>query len=440
MEALDRFILEHSNDDVAKLILNKEKWEGIDMELAVNTIESRRKLRGKVQEWAEMPGLRFPYKLSAEQCSSSFTAQYKAKLAEKIFADNLSGNGCEKTGANPHGRRCRIADLTGGLGVDSLYFSKFAVVLYNEMKPLLAEASRHNFNILGADSIIVKNHELVAGSEILDKEFFARHTSKEAGSRISAAELFSDFRPDIIYLDPARRGEGGRKVFLIEECSPDVLGLKDELFAQSRHIMLKLSPMADISMVCKRLGSQCREVHVVATGGECKELLVWLDREWDGEYRIVVCENGASLDFLPSEEKEAVATTADRLPAKGSYIFEAGKAVMKAGAFNYIAAKFKMSKLGRSTHYYFTDDKDLSKYGKLYEIIETEHLDKRSLKKFADSYPSADLTARNLPFDTETLRIKMYGKNKTSAATTDSIHIFALKSDCLGNILIAARR
>ena len=243
MENLLKFIAEHSADDVSRLILDRKKYPGIDIDLAVNCIESRRKLKGKVREWHENPGLIFPLKLSAEQCSSSATGAYKADLAERI-----AGNSKERT----------IADLTGGLGVDSWFFSqKASKVIYNEMQQILCDAAGHNFKTLGASNISIINRtaEQETIDEILDEE------------------------ADIVYMDPARRGEGGKKVFLIEECTPDVLTLKEIIFRHARHILIKLSPMADITMVCNRLGSTCREVHIVGTSGECKELLVWMDRE-----------------------------------------------------------------------------------------------------------------------------------------------------------------
>ena len=110
MEKLLEFVSQHLSDDTTRLILDKGKWPDIDMETAVNCIESRRKLKSKVQAWHENPSLIFPLKLSAEQCSSSATGHYKAALAEKI---------AEK-------KEWRIADLTGGLGVDSWFFSKKA--------------------------------------------------------------------------------------------------------------------------------------------------------------------------------------------------------------------------------------------------------------------------------------------------------------------------
>ena len=144
MENLLKFIAEHTDEDVSRLILDRNKFPEIDIDLAVNCIESRRKLKGKVQEWYDEPGLIFPLKLSAEQCSSSATGRYKAAFSEKI---------CGKV------KDWSIADLTGGLGVDSWFFSKIAdKVLYNEMQTVLADAARHNFSVLEADNIIISNN------------------------------------------------------------------------------------------------------------------------------------------------------------------------------------------------------------------------------------------------------------------------------------------
>ena len=67
MEKLTEFVSAHINDDPSKLLLARSKWPEIDMDLAVNCIESRRKLKGKVKEWYDNPALVFPAKLSAEQ-------------------------------------------------------------------------------------------------------------------------------------------------------------------------------------------------------------------------------------------------------------------------------------------------------------------------------------------------------------------------------------
>lgn len=406
MNTLTAFVQEHLEDDVTRLILDRSKWPGIDMELAAACIESRRKLRNKVQEWYANPELIFPVRLSTEQCSSTTTGIYKSTLAERI-ADK---------------EKFKLADLTGGLGVDSWLFSKRAEkVLYNEMQKPLCNAAEHNFKALGSDNIVISNN--IASTETIDG-------------------LLGGFDPDIIYLDPARRGEGGRKVFLIEECTPDVLALKESLFRHARHILLKLSPMADISMVCGRLGRTCREVHIVATGGECKELLVWMDREWSGDYEITAAElpadypasEPAIFTFKPDDEKEQAAQICSAMPSEGTFLFEPGKALMKSGCFNLIGRNLDLIKLGRSTHFYLTEDADkadnLRRLGRVYRIIRCVPLDKRTIKEAGKNYPRAEVTARNIPMDTETLRKKL------GVTSGDDAHIFGLKADYLGNLLI----
>ena len=424
MDELVKFVCEHLNDDISRLILNRNKWPEIDIDMAISCIESRRKLKGKIQEWYDLPELIFPVKLSAEQCSSSATGRYKADLAQSI-ADT---NGVT---------RWKIADLTGGLGADSWFFSQKAeAVLYNEMQNPLCEAAKHNFNVLGVDNISISNHTVIASGI----------SGKTPDNGMTPSDLLASFDPDIVYLDPARRGEGGKKVFLIEECTPDILTLKDEIFSISRHILLKLSPMADITMVCRRLGNVCREVHVVAAGGECKELLIWMDREWNDEYEIIAAElhNDRSYHefrFMPSEEAEAkgqILISGNALQADGSYLFEPGKALMKSGCFNLITKKYGIAKLGISTHYYIVGDKEkaeeLKGLGKIFRIISISSLDKRSIKVAGRDYPRAEVSARNIPMDTEAL------KKKLGVTSGDDAHIFGLKSDSAGNLLIVTER
>ena len=424
MDELVKFVCEHLNDDISRLILNRNKWPEIDIDMAISCIESRRKLKGKIQEWYDLPELIFPVKLSAEQCSSSATGRYKADLTQSI-ADT---NGVT---------RWKIADLTGGLGADSWFFSQKAeAVLYNEMQNPLCEAAKHNFNVLGVDNISISNHTVIASGI----------SGKTPDNGMTPSDLLASFDPDIVYLDPARRGEGGKKVFLIEECTPDILTLKDEIFSISRHILLKLSPMADITMVCRRLGNVCREVHVVAAGGECKELLIWMDREWNDEYEIIAAElhNDRSYHefrFMPSEEAEAkgqILISGNALQADGSYLFEPGKALMKSGCFNLITKKYGIAKLGISTHYYIVGDKEkaeeLKGLGKIFRIISISSLDKRSIKAAGRDYPRAEVSARNIPMDTEAL------KKKLGVTSGDDAHIFGLKSDSAGNLLIVTER
>ena len=447
LENTIRFVCEHPEADPTSLALGKGKLKDIDIDLAINTLESRRKLKDKMPQWYGQPRMIFPAKLSAEQCSSTLTGRYKAGLAALIAG----------------GKPFRIADLTGGLGVDTWYFSMEASeVLYNEMQDALCMAAKHNFGILGAGNIKFSNKCIIP-------ECQAKQEDAESGNYATAAEILGAFKPDIIYADPARRSESGRKVFLIEECTPDILSLKEELFAVSRHILLKLSPMADISMVCSRLGPGCRQVHVIGAVGECKELLIWMDREWTGNYTVKVVELGhkgeSVIEFTPEEEKtvcpailseNAVRRIQEDRNFNQRWMFEPGKALMKAGAFSLVSARGGMFKTGVSTHYYIGTYQQCAEYsglGKIFEILRCEALDKGALRQAAVDFPKADITARNLPADTETYRKILQAERKKLKKSTrrndaeayvsvraDDFHIFCLKADKAGPLLIVGRR
>ena len=439
------FAAQNCEKDTSSLLLGRDKWKDIDIDLAINCIESRKKLKGKVPQWYQNNNLVLPLKLSAEQCSSSESALYKASLARKISPESF-----------------RLADLTGGLGVDSWFFSKQAEsVLYCEMKPELCSAAKHNFSILGAGNIRVQNCMIVPSAQTpAAAQTSATEPSSPFALSATPAEILEDFRPDIVYADPARRSESGKKVFLIEECAPDILTLKDEIFEYSPHILLKLSPMADITMVCNRLGAQCRQVHVVSVAGECKELLIWMDRQWSGGYEIVVASLGkggcTTFGFTPQEEKTVCAgiISANAIShireEMDVCLFEPGKAMMKAGAFNLMSARGGMFKLGQSTHYYIGTRKQCSEYanlGKIFSIERCGMMDKHTLKEIALLYPGADITARNLPADTATYRKiieqqrrKNARKVTTDAAASQAFHIFCLKSDRAGALLIVGKR
>ena len=91
-----------------------------------------------------------------------------------------------------------------------------------------------------------------------------------------------------------------------------------------------------------------------------------------------------------------------------------------------------------STHYYITESADqaetLKQFGKVFQILECHPLDKRTIKEMGKKYPKAEVTARNIPMDTDALRKKL------GITSGDDAHIFGLKSDSEGNLLFAAKR
>lgn len=468
MDSFEKFIVENGNADTVRLVMACKEWPVLEdaelaeldaKSLAVNTIEGRRRLRKKLPEWVACTGLVYPSSLCAEQCSSSDTARYKASIVQRIFNEyvgtvaSMVGDPCRTTGSATEGTesvpdknspttrnqsvtelaevtipsRGKVADLTGGLGVDSWAFSEVAEeVLYNEMNPALAAAARHNFKALGVTNIFIKNSEATSDS---------------------LKDIFGDFRPDVIFLDPARRDSAGKKVFLLEDCSPDVLKILPELFGISRFVLLKLSPMADITMAVERLdrtyeeylekasgkgwnGQWVREVHVVASGGECKELLILLDGEWNEGYSLTCREDGKTLTFKPEEITKAKAGYPDSTFAR--IIFEPGKSLTKAGVSNAICERFGLVKLARFTHLYtisepLSDSESeqrtapLKDFGKVFYVKEILPLNKSSMKDVGKRYPHSEVSAKNIPMSSDELRTRLKVKSG------DDAHIFGVR-------------
>lgn len=393
------FILEHAADDTSRLLFSRGRWPEIDMERAVTAIECRRKIRNKLPSWHSEPDIIYPDRLCAEQCSSEETAEYKA-----VTASRIAGGG-------------RIADLTGGLGVDCSAFARhFKKVLYNEMEASRSEAAVHNFKVLGLDNIEVRG-------------FCASHGETRLWT------MLRDFEPDIIYIDPARRSADGGKVFLIEECSPDVLGLLPDIFSCTDNLMIKLSPMADITMVRERLeanGADVREVHCIASSGECKEVLVWAVQSGGSHagHHIVVYENGSTIRFSAGDDgniRDNHPSFIDNFEELSSmrYLFEPGKALAKAGVFNAVCG-FGMKKAGLHTHIYFSSGKpssDIAEFGKTFIIKQILPLNKKTIKSIGSQWPDCGVTARNIPMTSEELM------KRTGCRSGGRFHLFGLRMD-----------
>ena len=443
---LAEFIETHFNDDTDRLLFRKAKWPDVNAEMAVSTILGHRKLRDKVPSWYGNAGLVFPSSLSIEQCSSEFTAESRVRTMRELLSGAVTGSKealSSPNAADPDGAETadlaelKIADLTGGLGVDSYVFSRhFGKVLYNEMNPVLADAACHNFSVLGCSNITV------------------------SCSKIESPEgVPCGFAPDIIYLDPARRASDGKKVFRIEDCQPDIMQLKDSLLRIARFVAVKLSPMADIDIVVRSLGPHCRQIDVVSYSNECKEVVAYLDREYDGECTICAkCSGKGEFLFTRAEENAAEAILPGQglnriMSESGTFLLEPDRALLKAGAFRLPCRRFAIAMLDRSTHFYITSslciptisqapcsagsdcisgspiagnvsaagNPELQDFFRIFRIIKVLPLDKNGIRTAGKDFPQADVTARNVPMGSDELRRRL------KVQPSGRYHIFGLK-------------
>ena len=359
-ETFIRFVLEHGNDDPAELLLAAHRWPDVDVRRAARIIEARQRIRGKLPSWHAHPELDYPGSLPLEQCSSEETALYKQAFV-------------------PEGGR--IADLTGGLGVDCWAMSQSAAEAhYCERNAGLCAAARHNYPLLGAANVSV--HE---GDGIVWLE------QDTAGF-------------DLIYLDPARRDGAARRVYDISDCEPNLLEVKDLLLQHAPRVLAKISPMADISRTLAQM-PEIRELHIVAAGGEVKELLLLLENTPSAEEPLIVAaEGGIRFAFHPAEEPAAQVRYADCV---GKYLFQPSKALRKAGAFRLLSHRFGVAKLAPSTHLYTADVPVDGFPGKCFTVEEVIPWGKSAIQDLRSRFDRIELTALNFPLATDALRQRL---------------------------------
>ncbi len=316
------FLKENSTLSPAQLALRKTPFAKVSAAELAEQLDARQRLSKKLPRWLAVKNIYLPPCQNAEQCSSEASAHYKAKLC---------------TG------KCAI-DLTGGFGVDTWAFSQqFDQVHYCEIDEHLFAIAKHNFTQLERNNI---------------------HCHK--GDSIAFLKQQQHF--DLIYLDPARRDAHKRKMVSFANCFPNILTLLDLLFSHSHTVMLKASPMMDISLALKEL-AHVKEVHVVAVKNECKELLFILEKkEGTAQPKITATNIGKQTTehFVFSQKDEGILSPHYALPQ--NYLYEPNVAVLKAGAFNTSAHYFDLYKLHPFTHLY-TSNKLCDYFcGKTYKI------------------------------------------------------------------------
>ena len=395
-QELKEFVLAHEANSTAELMLHRDRWPSIDMAVAVRCIQGRAKARTKLPLWYAEPGLLYPQSLSLEQCSSQATALYKQRFALSVD---------------------RVADLTGGLGVDSWSLSRPAAsVDYFERSEELCACARHNFVALGRDNITVHCAE----------------TTPEMLSRIPS-DTYS-----LIYLDPARRGRDGGRVYSLSDCEPDITALRPELLRIAPRILLKASPMADIRVLLSEL-PEASEVHILSSENECKEVLVLMLRDNAvpaGDIPITAVElssgdNAAEFHFTLREENEAAADLAVPSEITG-YLFEPSPALLKSGAFKLPAVRFGLRKISASTHFYTAPAPVGHFPGKIRRIIEVLPFHKAAIRDFRKKYPACSVTARNFPITSEELRRRL------GTAESDTLRVLATTASDGTRLLIVS--
>ncbi len=361
-KALKQFISDHRSDDTARLLLQRHRYTGIDVLFAVQQIEGRRKASAKLPELSTNDDFVFPPHLNLEQASSEATARFKAVR----YAAGKS-----------------VIDITGGLGIDTIYMARVAKnVTYIEQNAELLRIAEENFKMLGLSNIRClcgNSAEMLAGGGM---------------------------RADLVYADPARRDQQGRRVVSLADCTPDIIQLLHTLLDIAPQVLIKTSPMLDISLAKRQMGSVA-EIAVVALRNECKELLFLCSRDSATDTPpmcVDIDADGREILFRPTaEELRAVPPVANRVD---QYLYDPSVAVVKAQITNVLANHFGLSLL-QSGSRLGTSSRLINDYmGRVFQVVDVLSVSPKAVRAALPS-GKANVVSRNFPLSADELRKKL---------------------------------
>jgi hypothetical protein len=210
----------------------------------------------------------------------------------------------------------------------------------------------------------------------------------------------------LTYIDPARRGDHGQKLVSIADCQPNVIELLPQMFALTDKVVVKLSPMLDITRAIDEL-PHIEKLYVISVGNECKELLLLINKEYNSDteiYAINIDNKGNKSDILkgtiPSENKINIS----HARSIGTYLYEPYAAHLKSGLYKTIAQQYNCEKLHQHSHLYTSNTLNNDFPGRKFEVKEVIPFDKKSAKALFKSLPKANITTRNFPLTVNELR------------------------------------
>ena len=354
---------------VNDLALQRNKYKHLsdaEWHWFLQQIEGRERTADKLPTFASIPDWWYPVRLSCEQCSSELTARYKASLLSPL--------------ALGEGKEERLLDLTGGYGVDTYFLSEqFTHTDYVEQNEELCRIAAHNF-ALSQKSKVERQKLSIAIHNTTAEDFLLSSPCGEAGW-------------GLIFLDPARRDSHGSKVFRIEDCTPNVVELLPTLLAHSKRLLIKLSPMLDLTQAVTCLSQVNWDIHIVAIKNEVKEVLL-LSGGTGQITTIDLAQKDQAFVFTREEEQHCGLDIRDGKLA--NYLYEPNAAILKAGAYKLVAQRFGLYKLDVNTHLYTSRQFIENFPGRVWRITE-----KQNLKQ-------ANVLTRNYPLTPEQLKKKLH--------------------------------
>lgn len=353
------FIEKNKNADPYKLKLTKNLiLKEFDLDFAIIQIESRKKSKGKLNNFINNSRFLFPDTISSEQASHQAIAKYHASL-------------CEKNSS--------ILDMSAGLGIDSLSFSQSGLdVTAIELDPIKVQVLDFNAKTLSAGNIKILNTDSIKYL------------------------LSSDSSFDIIFIDPSRRDTDNKRVYNLLDCSPNVVINQKLLMSHAEKILIKASPLLDITQTIRDFNN-IASIRAIGVKGECKEILIELHKKPTQEIILEAINLDPTGEILNkftinNKPQEIIYLKDDIYP--GDFILEPSPMVMKLAPWSQICSFFNARKFGKSSHLFLSKDKPNSFPGR---VTVLEKIIKKHDRKSIQGLP-AIVVSKNYPLSADELR------------------------------------
>ena len=380
LEPLSALVQQHLHDDVQQLALQRNRFPQLtdaDFRFLLQQVEGYQRTCDKLPTLSALPDWWFPVRLSCEQCSSEATARYKAQIiSPSTFATFI--------------------DLTAGYGIDTFHLAECArEAHYVERNAELCRIAEHNFQLYRPH---IQVHNTTAESFLSSLPHHPLAQRPLPNTQYPLPNSAASHT--LIYLDPARRSQSGGKVFRIEDCEPNVIELLPTLRMHADRILIKFSPMLDITAALRVHGTDW-DTHIVAVNNEVKEVLFVTGKGVIHAVNIRTREMRTDrFCFRPEDEKQAPLRLA---PAIQQYIYEPNAAIIKAGAYRLIAEQYELQKLDTNTHLYTSDTHMAGFPGRIWQVIDAEI---KEPKKQLDKSARYSILSRNYPLSPDEIRKK----------------------------------
>ena len=393
-DAMFHYIANNRDANTYKLLLKDEPQLTFDKSFAILQLECRRKARGKIPDLLQHERFLFPKSISAEQCTHELVARFHASLFN----------------ADDH-----VLDMTMGLGVDDYYIAqRVKSITAVEMDCEIAEVAAYNFASLAPNIEVVQS----------DSVEYLKNLENEK-------------RFDAIFIDPARRGEMGQRLYGFADCQPDVLSAIPLIRQHCDKLFVKASPMLDVTQSIRELGDSLTDVWAVSIKNECKELFFRLDftAPVDGIMLHTLNHDGNDWQqFTASYQASTQSTTPPTDIHKAGILLEPNASIMKLGCYNAVEQMFDTPQVAPNSHLMLSENTIADFPGRQFKILEIISFKDKEIKQLSRRIKQVNVATRNFRLSAEAL------KKRLRVSDGGSLYLFATTLSTGEQILILTEK